>query len=491
MNKVRIKEEHLQQFVNEFSFTEIAKDPTVFILTNRFDLGFKLCFLDNIKLAPNYAREIYYSHINAFTLGTFKEPGNENKTGFDVFVDDFLSINSSIQNNGFISNISSVPISSDGSILNGAHRVSSAIFNSAAISVTHINHPGYDYGFEFFKKRSVHLKYLDSAAITLTKYKKSMRAAIIWPIAEENYNNLIGNFKGIIYEKKVRLSARGMHNLICGIYKNEYWLGTPFDGYKGAWTKAFDCSRGKENVRIILFIEESYQDTIYKKQKIRALFPFGKHSIHISDTHDETMDICRQLLNENSVHFLNNAIPYSFPNTISNLSNFKNEIENDKNLIDSFAITASTVLSVYGLRDNADIDVISELDCSININGVDVHNKYSNFFNNSINELIRNPEHYFYYHGLKFISLMKLLDFKRERNEFKDNADIVMIEGLLGGGDKFILQYLSRIYFKMLFLYLKLFNFILNVLRYFRLYNSIRFLYRRFRKVIELIFYVR
>ena len=53
-------------------------NPEKLLMHSRFDLGFKLLYLDLLK-EPEYSNDVYLDHIRAFSLGTFIEPGNPNK----------------------------------------------------------------------------------------------------------------------------------------------------------------------------------------------------------------------------------------------------------------------------------------------------------------------------------------------------------------------------------------------------------------------------
>ena len=48
------------------------------------------------------------------------------------------------------------------------------------------------------------------------------------------------------------------------------------------------------------------------------------------------------------------------------------------------------------------------------------HNSYEKFYKKSIDELVYNPDNYFYFNGIKFLKLEVLVEFKRNRNEIKD-----------------------------------------------------------------------
>ena len=57
--------------------------PIFFLTANRFDLGFKLVFLEMMNKDIEFAQKIYRENISACGLGKFFEPGNQNKNSFN------------------------------------------------------------------------------------------------------------------------------------------------------------------------------------------------------------------------------------------------------------------------------------------------------------------------------------------------------------------------------------------------------------------------
>ena len=77
--------EYLDQDIYEIKYVK----PISLVSNMRFDLFSKLSFLDGINNKSNNYEDIYYSFINAFSLGDFLEPGNPKKVGFKSFVKSF------------------------------------------------------------------------------------------------------------------------------------------------------------------------------------------------------------------------------------------------------------------------------------------------------------------------------------------------------------------------------------------------------------------
>ena len=54
-----------------------SQDSHNLLNSSRFDLAFKLLYLDLYIKCPDLAENIYKDHIRAFSLGKFIEPGNK------------------------------------------------------------------------------------------------------------------------------------------------------------------------------------------------------------------------------------------------------------------------------------------------------------------------------------------------------------------------------------------------------------------------------
>jgi hypothetical protein len=91
---------------------------------------------------------------------------------------------------------------------------------------------------------------------------------------------------------------------------------------------------------------------------------------------------------------------------------------------DNTVITGSTILSLYGLRDCKDIDLIYYKNAP-----VDSHNQYlKTHYKLSLDDIINNPLYHLYYNGFKYVSLDVIKNMKIIRNEPKDIADVKLVE---------------------------------------------------------------
>jgi len=125
--------------------------------------------------------------------------------------------------------------------------------------------------------------------------------------------------------------------------------------------------------------------------------------------------LCNIFLNENSLFFINHTKNM----LLSDLLNGKALGEKE-----NFAVTSSYVLEMFGIRKAEDIDYID--DGGGKIEGLGGHHGY--FSPEEIKELVYNPENYFRFKGIKFLTLDNVLKFKKSRGEGKDKRDVFLIE---------------------------------------------------------------
>ncbi|POB13204.1 hypothetical protein [Halobacteriovorax sp. DA5] len=473
----KLVDSHFFRLLKSPSYETNIKSPSFFLTNKRFDLGFKLTYLKYKNTKSQWPKDLYISHINAFSLGEFTEPGNPKKNNSEIFLESFDSITKDIAANGFREDESLIPINHNNIILNGAHRVSSAIHNKRTISTIQIDEPDPNYDYIFFKKRNVKQQYLDCAALSIIENKEDLFAAILWPSSNSKITDIEKLIPNIFYIKSINLNKNGAHNLLSQIYFEEEWIGSPQDNFKGCYGKLTECFQSNSPLRIVIFQSKNLNDVLKIKNKVRSFYKIGKHSIHITDDHEETLTTANILLNDNTVHFLNNAHPNKFLNFRKKISKLKEYINKNKINSEDLLIDTSSTLAIYGVRDANDIDILTRLPKTLfSDSDIDIHNDSIKFHQSSIEELITNPSNYFTYEGLKFLSLNRLKIFKENRNEIKDKLDLEMIERLVKKEKSALLvKLLHYLNFKLL----KIRKVIIKTLKHIKLYNLVRFIYRK------------
>lgn len=452
-----------------------------YLLTwNRFDLAFKLFYLCMRNENPIYGEKIYEQHLRSFGLGEIREPGNPNKTSLEEFLGEFRTIYNQIECSGFDQKISIIPLSLDGSIANGAHRLSSAIYLGVDVSciATKSNSPIYDY--KFFKERNVSTDTLDLIACKFIEYSENTYLAFLWPSAFDNEAQIEKLIPNLVYKKSVIMSLNGAHNLLTQVYQGEEWLGKFEDNFPGAKNKMNECFKLNKPLTVLAFQARCIEDVLKIKEKVRSICNIGKHSIHITDNKIEAIRLSQIIFNENSIHFINYAEPTYFYSNIQRLKLIKNELSKISDLGRSVVIDGGTVLALYGLRESEDIDYLSTNNLINNSESPYPFNDHDDQLKHHKipkEELIWNPAYYFFYENIKFVSLKQIYAMKTNRDELKDRVDCNSIRAFINAN----LPDLLMAKFSQHFLYLRIkaYYFVYRILKTFKLIGFIKKVLKR------------
>jgi len=277
---------------------------------------------------------------------------------------------------------------------------------------------------------------LDLAALEYTKLNVNTYILTVFPIAAkkvDDINSIIERYGKIYYQKDIYFNSAGALNFVRQLYYGELWAGDFKKGFPGERQKVEQCFR--ENIPLkAYFLETDSLDKVKVcKKEIRSLFDYGNNSAHATDGRDETIRIAEQLLNNNSIHFLNNS-NYVYSNKLENMlltyKKWMNENSYDK---DSFCLDSGAVLNIYGIRDTRDLDFLyfGNENLKNTPEHIDNHQSELIYYERSPEEIIFNPANYFYYNGLKFASLNVVMKMKLKRNEVKDKRDVILIKRIL------------------------------------------------------------
>lgn len=433
----------------------IEFDPKLLIAPHRIDLAAKLLYIDHYVRGfdMTYAADVYARHIEAFNH-RMTEPGQPEKNSLSKFFAVFNNLIDEIRKNGFDSDISLIPLAKDNIMLDGAHRVSCAIYFNKTIKAIQFPELYCDWNInhQYFRDNLLLESSLDAMALEYCKWKNNLYILCLWPRAtgkEERAEaeRLIKKHAVVVHSKNVPLSFHGMHNLMCQIYGSFDWVGTVESLFDGVNSKA-DACYGKGGMTSFYLLESSDFEKIKKlKTEIRDLFRVEKHSVHITDTFEETCQIAQAIFNINSLHHLERGFPFRYKASYVRLSKFREAVLKKRMHLDDFIIDASQVMASYGIREARDLDYLS-LHADIQdqlmdvLTGIDAedHSPFLRYHNVSKEELIKNPMNYFVFNGIKLISLKKLKEFKLNKGESKDIADVRLIDVYLRN-DLFLLKF--------------------------------------------------
>ena len=144
----------------------------------------------------------------------------------------------------------------------------------------------------------------------------------------------------------------------------------------------------------------------------------------MSDYTEDTFRISSLLLNQNSIHFLNNGTNNISDNTKRLLINYFDKLDNNED----YCLTSSLIMELYGLRVEKDIDYLQKDDNKLNLKDVGIHDGiWERYYGMYKDEIIYNPNNYFYFNGFKFATLDIVKKMKMNRGEPKDLQDLKLI----------------------------------------------------------------
>lgn len=287
-------------------------NPEQLLNPRRIDIVAKYYYIkarekgENLKLAI----ELYRKHIEAFSDGTFSEPGNSKKSTFDDYLTYFDKMIDSFKSIGFDESLSIIPVGKNLEILDGSHRAACALYFKEEVKVMCFESLSVDYGFEFFKKRLLDDFYIDIIAKEYVRLKKNVQVLFVWPrIATETNvryvdEQLVRDGFNIIYEKKMKLDEKDLWNLVFNIYREEHWVGSTRDDFKGLTDKRDSVFDRDGYLKLYILDYTSVEELTKAKEKLRKHFKIDKSSLHSIDTSEESMKILDILLERNFSNLL-------------------------------------------------------------------------------------------------------------------------------------------------------------------------------------------
>lgn len=395
----------------------------------RFDLMAKYLYIKFKNINSNFFKKLYEKHIITFN-NCIEPPGTKN--GIEEFFREFNLLIEDMSKNGFNNNYP-IPIGNNNLLINGAHRfITSYFYNIKPLYITENRQGSSSYNYNFFINRDINPKlerlYSDTMALEFIKLDSNMRIMITYPNINSKFDileNIIKNYGYLYYTKTIKLNDNGLHNLIKELYRNERWIGGLFPSSNNIGAKYYYCN-GNNPINLYLIHIYDLNKLIELKEKCRELYNLGKHSLHMSDYNKDTFRIASSLLNENSIHFLNNGTNDLSEKTKTTLEKYFDKLKDDN---EDYCVTSSVIMEMYNLRNAKDIDYLHKNNNILNIENVGNHNGiWLSYYTKTKDDIIYNPENYFYFNGFKFVSLNILKEMKKKRNEIKDQNDLKLID---------------------------------------------------------------
>ena len=419
-------------------------NPLDLLTANRFDVMAKYIFAKyrEKEINSEWHIQLYFEHLKVWNNFNEKNRyGEQKKRTEEEFLNSFDTLLDSFKKHGFNQELSKLWVDSKGNLINGSHRLAVCLFFNCtpSVEIRPSNQGQINCSAEYcrnktnFVKTGLSSSSLDAMALYYARLKPTAFIVTLFPVIagkDERARSILKKFGSFVNEKPVYLNKIGAANYIMILYEGEKWLGTWKDQFKGAMGKVEPCFPNDKPLTVILFECDDIQTAKNAKEEIRALYNIGNHSIHISDTHEETIRTAEAIFNENSIHFLNNSrLSSDQSRFLRLLPTLRKKIRKLKQNPEDICITASAVLAAYGMRDCRDFDYLHRegLDMPVLDKDIQNHISESRYYPDNPDEIIYNPKNHFYHEGTKFASLEVMRRFKTKRKEDKDVRDLKLI----------------------------------------------------------------
>lgn len=426
-------------------------------ISKRFDIYPKLLYARYSKLGfqTHLHSIVYYEHTKS--LNNFLEFDNQEKNSFSKFkiaFDQLLKVAS-------INEMFTEPIKTSGmNLINGLHRTAAALTYDRFINATTNSDKSegrllWPYAKSLIlNESSENLQQLDADYLGLqefVKYVPNAKVLILTPNCvnkEILEHTLQHNFlEKIIYKKSLLLTKAGYLNLNNQLYGKEEWTKTTKT--KLADHTNYCVSNAKPNIDGFYEVDAyvmnlTNQEALDLKQTIREFHadPLSKSfktSCHINDNseNDLTIDLVRSIFRKDSDVLLN-TLKFQTYDTFKN--HFAEVISSNSlsDISDCIMVSGGSAINMFVDRESKDVDIITtstikHKDYCRNRTNVDSYNYYGQDYLNyceqpTFDEIVLNPNNYYYFFGLKFMNPNMLVRLKLNRyvkyREPKDKNDI-------------------------------------------------------------------
>ena len=404
-------------------------DPTELLVPERLDIICKLEYISSKVKCVNYdySKSMYLEHLKAINCNQKFWERSRKKRSVDNYLDSFNQMIKEVYDNKEVLYKSVVIVGKNNVLIYGSHRTAIAVYMGIRIPIIRLSKDGVIYNYEFFRNHGLADDTIGYMVLKYISYTKRDNYLLLLRLTEDAVNrrklldDILVNSSAIIYKKDVLLTMHGIEQLMLHMYHNQ-------DNTDNA------CRFSKYNDEESTIPEnKEYYISIYAirsldigatKNFIRDFFIFDNHLFYLSNSNEETLFTGKSLLNSNSIYMLNYGYPFRFPNFYDKVQTLINVLYEKNMDLDDYLIDSSAVLALFGCRDARDIDYLTLQDFTPESSLYDCHNIYSKYYGKPLDDIIYNPKNFFYFLGIKYVSLHCLEIMKKNRHETKDIIDV-------------------------------------------------------------------
>lgn len=438
-------DDSFQSYYLDFDRVLKNQDSFVFLTPNRLDIIFKICYI-HFLLKNN---ETKFNRLLLYIL--FKNQKKILPLAFQItfaeYEEELFNSLKQIKKTN-LDNFFIIPIDKNNEVIDTGNKLALSVALNKKVDIVKFNSISKNFSLielnSFFnlEKNSIITNYL---MFNYINYHEYLRIILLFPCRKKQYEketlNSIRVKGNIVIRKRLKINTLvNAYYIIKNLYFGANWIGNLKNDYKGALWKAKCCFEGTNGeLDVILFYpknKENSQPNELKKMKeeIRKYHNVHYHSIHSSDNQIETQRYAKLFFHDESSKILANKRNNFFLGFEKVLEILSKENINQ----DNFIFSGSMSLAAMGIRSPNDIDVIHDKSFNFNLEifkktpfdvfgGLHSHNDHIKSYlpNYKINELIYNPNYFFYYMGFKFIHPKIVYELKVKRyNNTKKEKDI-------------------------------------------------------------------
>lgn len=427
-------------------------------LHHRDDVFFKLPLARSLIRGHNsrYFETVYIEHLYWWNRFYERYP---QKRGKNSFLTAFSDLADSLSERGFVDSEGNAELNIEGQLKNGSHRISLTL--AAEQLGKNLGSPGLeydetgavDYSLSFFLQQGVNLDVIREATIEKINYWRNPHVSVllIWPRGQEYRREILaavseGRGKAqIVYD--VRLSQRGIRNLISLTYSGEDWAKAP-GGL--SLKQKLDFSDSKEmTVSMVVLEPKSSQEINELKLDLRKLWGNRFQGVHTTDSWSESLRVYTTLSSEKSLATLNQVHESIFSTKLVDFDSIAKMVSSDRLGPLETGLSGSQWLELAGIRRSKDIDMISIQGQEKLISETN-HNGYLKRFGFDATKILEEPHLHLWTMGVKTIAPWVYMSIIDQRNEPKDRE--------VKGNLRRFLMVLDNVYEKNRFLTVKVFN---------------------------------
>lgn len=421
---------------------EVIRASTLFLKNRRFDLIYKIKWAEAMKncgLVGSFYRDMYLTSIKHFNHFYERNPKKESAQDF---LREFEFTLENIRKNGFNFDCA-IPVSFDGQLINGAHRLAACVALKRKIAVRIGGRPRNNYDYKLFIRNRLPEGVADWGVLEYIKLNPKAFIVSLFPLLPIHFDLevevILKKYGFIYYKKSLLLTEKGCLNLMRFNYHGKPWIGNPRNDFCGLRESSRMSMGGAENgsLRAFVFVCEDTNFVKLVEKEICALLNVGSFVMHVTHTKEKITELAQTFFNKNSWFVLNHR-PFnmSFFKLDKFVDTFKEYLLNNNYNPNDFCVCGSTSMALFGFQKVVDFSFM-HLSPSVRksknrkMSAVS-QEQFLNYYSQTKEVIIVNPEHHFYYRGVKFITLKLLQEMKSVRRKgLKDVKDIEIISNFL------------------------------------------------------------